>query len=257
MKKNVFFRMIGIVLVSVFAITMLSGCKKKQADTGKIPVLVGTGAYPRPYTYREDNGVIKGMDIDLLRAIFEGSEYELSIEATEFPSVLGGLDTDRYQIGANSFSRTPEREVKYYYSKPIYRNPLGLIVPINSGIKSFDDLPGKTTSGEPAVSYSVIVETYNAEHPEKPITLNYTDKDMVLQFQDVIDGAIDFKLESHIIASFVIKNQGLDRLKVIELPSDAAKGRSAFSHFIFPKTANGEKMRDFVNKRLVELRINA
>ena len=218
-------------------------------------VLVGTRAYPNPYTYQEDDGTIKGIDIDLLRAIFEGSDYGLDIEATEFTSVLAGLDTERYQIGANAFSRSPEREEKYLFSKPIYTNPLGLIVPINSGIASFADLPGKVTTGEPSVSYTVIVERYNDENPGKPITLNYTEKDLVLQFQDVIDGTSDFKLESAIIAGKILRERGFDKdLKVITLSTDAAAERSAYSHYIFPKTARGEKLRAFVDKRLAELR---
>jgi polar amino acid transport system substrate-binding protein len=220
-------------------------------------VLVGTGAYPSPYTYQEEDGTFKGIDIDLLRAIFEGSDYDLKIEATEFPSVLAGLDTGRYQIGANAFSKSPARREKYLFSKPIYTNPLGLIVPINSGIASFADLPGKITTGEPSVSYTVVVERYNDENPDKPITLNYTDKDIVLQFQDVINGTSDFKLESAIVAAKILRERGFDKnLKVITLSADAAAERAAYSHYIFPKTERGEKLRVFVNKRLAELRSN-
>jgi polar amino acid transport system substrate-binding protein len=229
------------------------------ADTpGKGRVLAGTGGYPNPYTYQETDGTVKGIDIDLLRAVFDGSGYELDVAVTEFSSILGGLDTDRYQIGANAFSKNPAREEKYFFSKPIYRNPLGLIVPLASNIDSFDDLPGKKTSGEPSVSYTVIVESYNKEHPDNPIILNYTEKDMVLQFRDVADGVLDFKLESSIIANRILRDQGLDsELKVIDLPaSDAGGNRSSYSHYIFPKNERGKELLAFVNERLATLRAN-
>jgi polar amino acid transport system substrate-binding protein len=228
-----------------------------QGAEGNGSVLAGTGAYPKPYTYQDDDGTLKGLDIDLLRAIFEGSGYSLDFAITEFPSILGGLDTDRYQIGANSFSKNPAREEKYLFSKPIYRNPLGLIVPKDSDIDSFSDLPGKSTSGEPSVSYTVIIESFNKEHPDNLITLNYTEKDMVLQFRDVADGAIDFKLESSIIANRVLRDQGLDSaLKIIDLPADAVPSRTSYSHYIFPKTERGEELRAFVDERLAALRAN-
>jgi polar amino acid transport system substrate-binding protein len=252
MKKN-YPKQLSRVIATFVLIAGLFAARGGAAATET--VLVGTGAYPNPYTYQEDDGTIKGIDIDLLRAIFEGSDYDLDIEATEFTSVLAGLDTERYQIGANSFSKSPAREEKYLFSKPIYTNPLGLIVQINSSIASFEDIPGKITTGEPSVSYTVIVEKYNDEHPDKPIVLNYTEKDLVLQFQDVIDGTSDFKLESAIIAGKILKDRGFDKdLKVIAISTSDAEARSAYSHYIFPKTARGEKLRDFVDKRLADLR---
>lgn len=254
MKKNI--KQLSRIVVIAFILTVgaFISFRGGAAEAGEV-VLVGTGAYPNPFTYQEDDGTIKGIDIDLLRAIFEGSDYSLDIEPTEFSSVLAGVDTERYQIGANSFSKNPAREEKYLFSKPIYTNPLGLIVQPGSDITSFEDLPGRVTTGEPSVSYTVIVERYNEENPGKPITLNYTDKDIVLQLQDVIDGTSDFKLESAITANKIIKDRGWEKeLKVITLPSDVAKDRAAYSHYIFGKTEQGEKLREFVDKRLGELR---
>ncbi|MBS7576581.1 MULTISPECIES: transporter substrate-binding domain-containing protein [unclassified Enterococcus] len=260
MKKGLFRK--GILLFGcIFAVALIvTGCTNKEAaetaETNKETVLVGTGAYPRPYTYEDDNGKLKGFDIDSLRAIFKGSdEYTVDFQKGEFESVLAGVDTDRYQIGANAFSKTAEREEKYLFSKPVYRNPLGLVVPKDSTIDSIDDIAGLTTTGEAAVSYSIIIQKYNETHADNPVTLNYTDKDLSLQFQDVADGKSDFKLESAIIAKYTLESHGLDKdLKVIELPEDAVKDRSAFSYYIFPKNESGEKLVKYVNERIEAVR---
>lgn len=270
MKKNSLLRFLSLTLVSALAAGTLAACSGGGTAAGSSPsadaqaagtasasgpVLVGTGGYPKPYTYQDTDGTLKGMDIDLMRAVFKDTGYNLDFEVTEFASVLAGLDTGRYQAGANSFAKTAEREEKYLFSKPIYRNPLGITVPVDSDIDSFDDLAGKTTTSEPSVSYTAILEAYNKEHADNPVTINYTEKDLVLQFQDVVDGASDFKLESAIIANYVVTNQGLsDKLKVIEVPADQVKTRSAFAYYIFPKTEQGEQLRDFVNGRLEKLR---
>ncbi|GAB2021815.1 amino acid ABC transporter substrate-binding protein [Pseudolactococcus yaeyamensis] len=247
---------LGLAIIAVFAV-FATACTKSNGsstDKKKETVVVGTGAYPKPYTYVDDaDGKLKGLDIDLLREIFKGQDaYQIKFDKTEFPSVLAGLDSDRYQIGANSFAKTADREAKYYYSDPIYRNPLALIVPKGSNIKNLNDIGGKSTEGEPAVSYTVMIEKYNKEHPETSVKLEYTEADQIQQFRDVESGKIDFKLESAIIAKSQVKAQGLN-LEVIEIPAADVKERSAFSYYIFPKTEKGKEIRDLVNAGIKKL----
>jgi polar amino acid transport system substrate-binding protein len=248
---------LGLVTVATLAL-VVTGCGKDKASDSsekkKETIVVGTGAGPKPYTYvDETDNKIKGFDIDLLRDIFKADKtYEVKFDKTEFASVLAGLDSDRYQIGANAFAKTAEREEKYYYSDAIYRNPLALIVPKGSNIKTLADIAGKSTEGEPAVSYTVIIEKYNEEHADKPVKLDYTEADIIQQFRDVESGKIDFKLESAIVAKSQVKDQALN-LDVIEIPADEVKERSAFSYYIFPKTEKGAEIRDAVNKRIQEL----
>ncbi|GFH42619.1 amino acid ABC transporter substrate-binding protein [Lactococcus hodotermopsidis] len=249
---------LGVLTLATLALVVTACGKdssnKADGDKKKETVVVGTGAYPKPYTYVDDkDGELKGFDIDLLKDIYkDNDDYEVKFEKTEFATVLSGLDADRYQIGANAFAKTADREEKYYFSDPIYRNPLALIVPEDSDIKSFADIAGKTTEGEAAVSYTVIIEQYNKTHEKNPVKLNYTELDQIQQFGDVESGKIDFKLESAIIANAQVKAHGL-KLKVIEIPAEEVKERSAFSFYIFPKTPAGEKTRDFVNKRIQAL----
>lgn len=250
MKKK-----IGLFVILAIASGVFAACGQKSAaedkETGskKQEIVIATGAYPKPYAYEEDDK-LKGFDIDLAKAVFKKlPDYKVSFEKTEFPSILAGIDTGRYQMGANSFAKNEERKEKYVFSDALYNNPMGIIVPEDSSIKSFDDLGGKSTSGEPAVSYSVLVEDYNKKHPEKPIKINYTEEDMVKQFQNVESGKVDFKLESIIIANQVIKDQGL-KLKTIEVPQGTVDSRTAYSYFIFAKTKEGEALSKEVNQVL-------
>ncbi|SKA01492.1 polar amino acid transport system substrate-binding protein [Pilibacter termitis] len=245
----------GIVAV----LSLITACgSKEEADTKETKtqeVLVGTGAYPKPYAYQEENGELKGFDLDALREIFKDSkEYSVEFQAVDFEAVLAGVDTGRFQIGANSFAKTKEREEKYVFSKPVYRNPLALVVKKGSKISSIEDIAGKKTQGEAAVSYTAILNGFNEEHKENPVAIEFTDKDLSQQFEDVASGKIDFKLESAIIASFVIKDHNIEGLEVIELPEEAVTTRSAYSYYIFPKNEEGETLVKYVNEQLETVR---
>lgn len=240
------------LLIAAAAIFITVGLSTSVQAADKTEVKIATGAYPKPYAY-EENGKLKGFDIDLARAVFKKlPKYDVSFEKTEFPSILSGIDSGRYQMGANSFAKDKERSKKYLFSTPLYRNPMGLMVPENSKIKKFSDIAGKSTSGEPAVSYSVLLEDYNKTHKQNPVKITYTEEDMVKQLRNVEGGKYDFKLESAIIGRQVIKDNGL-KLKTIEVPKDAVKSRAAYSYFIFGKDEQGRKLQKQVDKVLSEL----
>jgi len=61
------------------------------------------------------------------------------------------------------------------------------------------------------------------------------------------DGQFDYKIFDKIGVETVIKNQGLDNLKVIELPSDQQP-------YVYPLLAKGQdELKAFVDKRIQEL----
>ena len=64
------------------------------------------------------------------------------------------------------------------------------------------------------------MEAYNTEHADNPTVLNYTRADFQQIMGRLSDGQFDYKIFDKIGVETVIKNQGLDNLKVIELPSD-------------------------------------
>ena len=88
-------------------------------------------------------------------------KYEVNFNKTEWSSVFAGLDSDRFQIGANNISYSKEREEKYLYPNPYARNPLVLVVPKDSSIKSLDDIGGKKTEVVQGTSTAKQLEDYN------------------------------------------------------------------------------------------------
>ena len=237
---------LGLVAAGVFA--ACSGGAKKEAAASKKEIIVATNATPKPFNY-EENGELTGYEIEVVRAIFKDSDkYDVKFEKTEWSGVFAGLDADRYQMAVNNISYTKERAEKYLYAAPTAKNPNVLVVKKDdSSIKSLDDIGGKSTEVVQGTTSAKQLEDYNKQHSDNPTVLNYTRADFQQIMGRLSDGQFDYKIFDKIGVETVIKDQGLDNLKVIELPSDQQP-------YVYPLLAKGQdELKTFVDKRIQEL----
>ncbi|GGH23353.1 transporter substrate-binding domain-containing protein [Paenibacillus segetis] len=225
------------------------------AKTETTTINIATGGAPKPFSYVNDSNEIDGYDIQVVKAIFEGlPQYKINIEKTEFPSIFAGLDSDRYQIGANNFASNAERKEKYIYSDPIFKNQF--VIAVAEGrddIKTFADLEGKKTSVSPSVNYTVALENYNKQFAKKPVVLNYSEAELATVLQNVESGADDFNLIDAAMLQLYIKEYGL-KLKAIPLSQeDSDRIGVPYSYLILSKGKNSEQLTKDVNQRIKEL----
>ena len=255
MKKIVKYSSLAALgLVAAGVLAACSGGDKKDsasseaATPGKKEIVVATNASPKPFIY-EENGELTGYEIEVVRAIFKDSDkYDVKFEKTEWSGVFAGLDADRYQMAVNNISYTKERAEKYLYAAPTAKNPNVLVVKKDdSSIKSLDDIGGKSTEVVQGTTSAKQLEDYNKQHSDNPTVLNYTRADFQQIMGRLSDGQFDYKIFDKIGVETVIKNQGLDNLKVIELPSDQQP-------YVYPLLAKGQdELKSFVDKRIQEL----
>lgn len=239
----------SLAAVSVLAIGALVACSSSSnKKTEKTKVEVGTVGTTKPFSYEDKDGKLTGYDIEVLRAIFKDSDkYEVNFNKTKWASIFSGLDSDRYQIGANNISYSEERADKYLYASPYAKNPTVLVVRKGEGIKSLDDIGGKSTEVVQGTSTAQQLEDYNNEHSDNPTKINYTDGTIQQILANLNDGRTDYKIFERITVESIIKDQGLNNLEVIELPSDQQP-------YVYPIIASGqEDLQKFVNKRIKEL----
>ena len=249
MKKIVKYSSLATLgLVAAGVLAACSGGAKKEEAASKKEIIVATNASPKPFNY-EENGELTGYEIELVRAIFKDSDkYDVKFEKTEWSGVFAGLDADRYQMAVNNISYTKERAEKYLYAAPTAKNPNVLVVKKDdSSIKSLDDIGGKSTEVVQGTTSAKQLEDYNKQHSDNPTVLNYTRADFQQIMGRLSDGQFDYKIFDKIGVETVIKNQGLDNLKVIELPSDQQP-------YVYPLLAKGQdELKTFVDKRIKEL----
>ena len=249
MKKIVKYSSLAALgLVAAGVLAACSGGAKKGEAASKKEIIVATNASPKPFNY-EENGELTGYEIEVVRAIFKDSDkYDVKFEKTEWSGVFAGLDADRYKMAVSNISYTKERAEKYLYAAPTAKNPNVLVVKKDdSSIKSLDDIGGKSTEVVQGTTSAKQLEDYNKQHSDNPTVLNYTRADFQQIMGRLSDGQFDYKIFDKIGVETVIKNQGLDNLKVIELPSDQQP-------YVYPLLAKGQdELKTFVDKRIQEL----
>ena len=249
MKKIVKYSSLAALgLVAAGVLAACSGGAKKEEAASKKEIIVATNASPKPFNY-EENGELTGYEIEVVRAIFKDSDkYDVKFEKTEWSGVFAGLDADRYNMAVSNISYTKERAEKYLYAAPTAKNPNVLVVKKDdSSIKSLDDIGGKSTEVVQGTTSAKQLEDYNKQHSDNPTVLNYTRADFQQIMGRLSDGQFDYKIFDKIGVETVIKNQGLDNLKVIELPSDQQP-------YVYPLLAKGQdELKTFVDKRIQEL----
>ncbi|WP_309127554.1 transporter substrate-binding domain-containing protein [Microbacterium sp.] len=93
-----------------------------------------------------DNGTgYTGFDIELLAAIAEKLDLEIAVQDVNFDALQSGtvLLTGDCDLGASAMTITEERKANIDFSDPYYDSLQSLLVRVDSGIESIDDLDGK------------------------------------------------------------------------------------------------------------------
>ncbi len=175
---------------------LLAGCGQTEQGKNVTKIKIATSGSPNPFSFVDEDNVIKGYDVDVIKAVFDRlPQYETEIEVADFPSIFAGLDSDKYQVGVNNFSYNDERADKYIYTKAHFKNSYVIAVAQdNNEINQFEDLLGKSTQVSPNTTYASSLAEYNEAHSDNPVDVSYSEEDLVYILQNVAEGQYDFQL---------------------------------------------------------------
>ena len=252
MQKKRFHVFVVVALLGVLAIT------PGFAQTKVKKLLIGTAGEPKPFLWVNEKNELDGFDITVLKEIDKLlPQYEFQYEKTEFPSIFAGIDSGRYQVGANNITKKPGREVKYlfgneYYS---YNTTVILVKKGRTDIKTLDDLSGKKVIVNASGGFSqLFVEQFNKDHPTKKIVAVYSDQDSSKTYQDVAAGTVDFTFAEKVMIQNIKDTYKID-FDYVELPkAQAAQIQNPGAYFIFSKIGDGPQIRDAFDESIKTLR---
>lgn len=248
-----------IFMVLMIYATVVAGCGKSKSDvkTGGseinvTKVIVGTGNAYEPYCYLDDNGSLAGYEYEVLKAVDELlPQYEFTYQTSDFANVLISLDADKIDIAAHQYEWNEERDYKYLFGKEAYTTYVTYITVASDrdDIKSLDDLQGKTVKSSTGSNSTYILESFNKEHPDNPIKIEYvnnaTDEETVT---GLVNGVWDATITTKRDVKKLNETYGdkEDALKVVGEPV-----QSSSTYFIFDK--NNTELQEAVDEAVKEL----
>ena len=236
MKRILSLILSAVMLVSICAI--FSSC----ADDGKLTM--ATNAQFPPYEYMEGDKFV-GIDVEIAQKIAEKLGMELEIIDTEFNSIIGGVQSGKYDIGMAGMTVNEDRLKNVNFSKTYATGVQVVIVKDGGSIKSLDDLAGEGV--KIGVQEGTTGHIYAADTPEK----GGYGKEAVIAYKTgalAVQGLISGKVQAVIIdnepaKNFVKANEGLSILETKYVEEEYA----------IAVAKNNNALLEKINKALDEL----
>ncbi|XYY59209.1 transporter substrate-binding domain-containing protein [Bacillus velezensis] len=134
-----------LVLVAACITFALSACGSGNSGSegGKNKLIMGTSADYKPFEYK-DGDQITGFDVDLAKALGKKTGYDVEVQDMDFNSLITALKSKQVDMILSGMTPTPERKKQVDFSDIYYTANNMIVTKKGSGIKSLNDLKGKT-----------------------------------------------------------------------------------------------------------------
>ena len=136
----------------------------QQSTDGKSELIMATNAAFPPYEYYENDQIV-GIDAEMAAAIADYLNMKLTIVDTEFGSIVGGVQTGKYDIGMAGMTITEDRLKSVSFTDSYATGIQVVIVPEGSPITSVDDLLADGATDKAGVQQDTTGDIYLSSDP--------------------------------------------------------------------------------------------
>ena len=151
MNKKTIVKILSVVLALVLGLAALWACggDEPKADEKEQLIMATNAAFP-PYEYKVGDE-FAGIDVEIAELIAEKLGMELVIKDVEFGSIVGGVQSGKFDMGMAGMTVTPERLESVNFSTSYANGIQSVIVSADSTYASFEDFyTGFDADGNPA-----------------------------------------------------------------------------------------------------------
>jgi len=168
-------------------------------------IMATNAAFP-PYEYYENNKIV-GIDADIAAAIADKLGMKLVIEDTEFGSIIGGVQTGKYDIGMAGMTVTESRLKSVNFSSTYAIGIQSVIVVEGGKITSLDDLYAEGADYVVGVQQDTTGDIYSTDDFGEERVIRYNKgADAV---QALVTGKVDCVIiDNEPAKAFVASNNG-------------------------------------------------
>ena len=180
---------------------------QKSSDT----YIIGADTTFPPFEY-EENGELKGFDIDIIKAIAQKENVKITIQAMQFSGIIPGLQGGTIDAAVAGITIKEERSKVVNFSDAYYKSGLSVLVKKHSTIGSVKDLTGKIIATKKATSSVDYLRNNKTIKPTK-----------ILQFDNIVDaynvllsdGANAVLFDNPVNLNFIAQNDNAGQYKIV------------------------------------------
>ena len=231
MKKSI--RLLALLTALVLALGCLAACGKTAgetetgtetsdtADQAKLTasegvLVMATNASFPPYEFVGDDGAFAGIDVEIAGLVAEKLGLKLEIQDVEFGSIIGGVQSGKFDMGMAGMTVTDERKESVNFSETYAKGVQAIIVKEDSEINSFDDFFNEDGSVKD-IKVGVQQDTTGDIYCSDTVENGGVGEEHVTQFKtgnDAVQALVSGKVDAVIIdnepaKSYVSVNEGL------------------------------------------------
>lgn len=177
----------------------------------KILLIVGLDPTFPPFEMREEKDRIVGFDLDMLRAIAEQGEIEISVnDKLAFNDLIPALERGEIDAIMSGMTITSKRATKVAFSRPYFQTGLAITVrDEDRRIKSINDLKNKTIAVQIGTKGAKKVENISGAKISQFSSI-------ALALHELKNGNIDAVIHDLSAILYAIKIGNLDGLRIVE-----------------------------------------
>ncbi|TDL82379.1 transporter substrate-binding domain-containing protein [Peribacillus frigoritolerans] len=243
MKKLLLF------VISILVIGVLAACGSSDNGSGeekKVLKMATSADYP-PFEYIDTakGSEIIGFDIDLAKAIGKELGYEIEVQDMDFTGLIPALQANKADIVLAGMTPTEERKKSVDFSDVYYTAKHMIVSPKGSGIKSVEDLEGKTVGVQLAS-----IQEGKAEEIAEEVSIKVENRNRIPELiQEMKSGRFDAAIiEDTVAKGYFEKDKELEGVVI-----EDGETEEAGSAIAFPKDS---KHTEEFNKVLQEMKEN-
>lgn len=151
MNKKTIVKVLSVVLALVLGLAALWACGGDEPKTDeKEQLIMATNAAFPPYEYKEGDS-FAGIDVEIAGLLADKLGMELVIKDVEFGSIVGGVESGKFDMGMAGMTVTDERLESVNFTTSYANGIQSVIVAADSEFASFEDFyTGFDADGNPA-----------------------------------------------------------------------------------------------------------
>lgn len=141
-----FKKLTALALAGVMGVSLMACSGGSNESSGKEKLVMATNATFPPYEYMEGDEY-EGIDVEIAGKIADELNMELEIADVEFDTIIGGVESGKYDMGMAGMTVTDERKKSVNFSDTYATGIQSIIVKEDSSIASVDDITEDTKIG--------------------------------------------------------------------------------------------------------------